>query len=172
MLWIRNVLKLRGNILIENENLLVDCLLNELLYSVMNAVNTVSRFSEMHDDYTVEQACNVELKADISRLKHKIQKDDHSEMIKRFSNLEVNHLNLQLKYQHLKERSGNNKSQTSQDAPEFDSFFEINKMKEQLQGNNNTIRQLRVKISHMNERRSEADCILDFKALDSQNIEL
>ncbi|GKC66220.1 hypothetical protein Tco_1098818, partial [Tanacetum coccineum] len=46
----------RKNLLIENENLIVDCLSNELLYSVMNVVNTVSRFSEMHDAYTVELA--------------------------------------------------------------------------------------------------------------------
>nr|GEW26924.1 integrase, catalytic region, zinc finger, CCHC-type, peptidase aspartic, catalytic [Tanacetum cinerariifolium] len=49
----------RKNLLIENENLIPDCLSNELLYSVMNFVNTVSRFSEMHDAYTVEQAQNV-----------------------------------------------------------------------------------------------------------------
>ncbi|GKB30719.1 retrovirus-related pol polyprotein from transposon TNT 1-94 [Tanacetum coccineum] len=45
-------------------------------------------------------------------------------------------------------------------------------MKEQLQGKNNTIRNLKEQISHMNERRSEADRNLDFKALDSQNIKL
>ncbi|GJV05155.1 retrovirus-related pol polyprotein from transposon TNT 1-94 [Tanacetum coccineum] len=149
----------RKNLLIENENLLADCLSNELLYIVMNAVNTVSRFSEMHDAYTVEQARNAELKAEISKLKHKIQKDDHSEMIKRFSNLEVNHLNLQLKYQHLKERFGNNKSQKTQDVPEFDLFFEINKIKEQLLGNYNTIRKLKVQISHMNERHKNATAL-------------
>ncbi|GJZ42560.1 retrovirus-related pol polyprotein from transposon TNT 1-94 [Tanacetum coccineum] len=111
----------RKNLLIENENLLVDCLSNELLYSVLNDVNI-------------------------------IQKDDHSEVIKHFSNLEVDPLNLQLKYQNLKEPFGNNKSQTSQDAPEFDSFIAINKMKKQLQGKDNTIRKLKVKISHMNEK--------------------
>ncbi|GJR89319.1 retrovirus-related pol polyprotein from transposon TNT 1-94 [Tanacetum coccineum] len=130
----------RKNLLIENKNLIADCLSNELLYSVMNVVNTVSRFSEMHDAYTVEQARMVELEAEISKLKHKIQKDDHSQMIKCFSNLEVDHLNLQLKHQHLKERFGNNKSNTSQDALAFDSFFEINKLKEQLQGKDNTVR--------------------------------
>ncbi|GJX31796.1 hypothetical protein Tco_0241651 [Tanacetum coccineum] len=133
----------RKNLLIENENLLADCLSSELLYSVMNAANTVSRFSKIHDAYIVEQARVVELGAEFSKLKHKIQKDDHSEMIKRFSNLK--------------------------DVPGFDLFFEINKMKEQLQGKNNTIRNLKVQISHMKERRSEADCNLDFKALDSQN---
>ncbi|GJX11749.1 hypothetical protein Tco_0201608 [Tanacetum coccineum] len=35
----------RKNLLIENENPIADCLSNELLYSVMNAVNIVSRFS-------------------------------------------------------------------------------------------------------------------------------
>ncbi|GJT11567.1 hypothetical protein Tco_0858609 [Tanacetum coccineum] len=133
----------RKNLLIENENLIADCLSNELLYSVMNVVNTISRFSEMHDVYTVEQARCLDIEAEISKLKHKIKKDDHIEMIKCFSNLEIDHLNLQLKYQNLKERFGNNKSQISQDTPEFDSFFEINKMKEQLQGNNNTIRKLK-----------------------------
>ncbi|GJU84229.1 hypothetical protein Tco_1291775 [Tanacetum coccineum] len=162
----------RKNLLIENENLIADCLSNELLYSVMNSVNTVSRFSELHDAYTVEQARNVELEAEISKLKYKIKKDDHSEMIKLFSILEVEHLNFQLKYQHLKERLENIKSQSSQDAPEFDSFFEINQLKEQLQGRGNTIRELKEKISHMSEKCSEADLILDSKALDSRNKEL
>ncbi|GJU27360.1 hypothetical protein Tco_1165981 [Tanacetum coccineum] len=78
--------------------------------NVMNDVNIVSRFSELHDTYTVGQARCLELKAEISKLKQKIEKDDHSEMIKRFSNLEIDHLNLKLKYQNLKERFGNNKS--------------------------------------------------------------
>ncbi|GJV90318.1 integrase, catalytic region, zinc finger, CCHC-type containing protein [Tanacetum coccineum] len=73
-----------------------------------------------------------------------IQKDDHDEMIKHFSKLEVEHLNLQLKYQHLKEHFGNKKSVTSSDAPAFESVF----------------------------KHSEADPILDFKALDSQNKDL
>ncbi|GJX17328.1 hypothetical protein Tco_0218160 [Tanacetum coccineum] len=137
----------RKNLLIENENLIADCLSNELLYSVMNAVNTVSRFSEMHDAYTVEQARCLKLEAEISKLKHKIKKDDHKHF-------------------------GNNKSRTSQDTPKSVLFFEINKMKEQLQGKKNTIRKLKDQTSHMNKRRGEADCILDFKALDSQNIEL
>ncbi|GKA42582.1 retrovirus-related pol polyprotein from transposon TNT 1-94 [Tanacetum coccineum] len=162
----------RKNLLIEYENLIADCLSNELLYSVMNDVNIVSRFSDLHDAYTVGQSHCLELEAEISKLKHKIEKDDYSEMIKRFSNLEIDYLNLQLKYQNLKERFRNNKSQTSQDAPEFDSFFKINKMKAYLQGKDNAIRKLKETISQMNKRRSEADRSLDIKALDSQNIEL
>ncbi|GKE56008.1 hypothetical protein Tco_1495193 [Tanacetum coccineum] len=129
----------RKNLLIKNENLIVDCLSNELLYSVMNNLNTVSRFSELHDAYTVEQARCLELEAGISKLKHKIQKDDQSDMIKHFSNLEIDHLNLLLKYQNLKERFGNNTSQSSQDTPKFDTVFEINKMKASLRGKDNAI---------------------------------
>ncbi|GKA65579.1 hypothetical protein Tco_0765286 [Tanacetum coccineum] len=169
MLWTSNVRTLKGKIF---SFLIADCLSNELLYSVMNNVNTVSRFFKLHDAYTVGQACCLELEAEISKLKHNIQKDDHSEMIKRFYNLEIDHLNLQLKYQNLKERFGINKSQPSQDTPEFDTVFEINKMKTSLQGKNNVIRKLKEKFSQMNKRRSEADRILDFKALDFQNTEL
>ncbi|GJS87179.1 retrovirus-related pol polyprotein from transposon TNT 1-94 [Tanacetum coccineum] len=141
----------RKNLLITNENLIVDCLTKDVFYTTKNYVLTVSRFSEMHDAYTIEHAHCQELEAELSKLKHKIQKDDHSEMIKCFSNLEIDHLNLQLNYQNLKERFGNNKSQPSQDAPEFDTVFKINKMKASLQGKDNTIRKLQVQISQLKE---------------------
>ncbi|GKA95043.1 hypothetical protein Tco_0817081, partial [Tanacetum coccineum] len=54
------------------------------------------------------------------------------------------------------------------DTPEFDSVFEINKMKASLQGKDNTIRKLKVQISQLKETRSEADRTLDFRALDFQ----
>ncbi|GJR20499.1 hypothetical protein Tco_0969026 [Tanacetum coccineum] len=50
----------RKNLLTENGNLIADCLSNELLYSVMNVVNTVSRFSKMHDAYTITRANTIE----------------------------------------------------------------------------------------------------------------
>nr|GEV96111.1 hypothetical protein [Tanacetum cinerariifolium] len=77
----------RKNLLTANENLIADCLSKEVFYIATNFMLTVSRFSEMHNAYTVAQAHCLELKAEISKLKHMIQKDDHSEMIKCFSNL-------------------------------------------------------------------------------------
>ncbi|GJV64374.1 retrovirus-related pol polyprotein from transposon TNT 1-94 [Tanacetum coccineum] len=140
----------RKNLLIANENLIADFLSKEVFYNATNFVLTVSRFSELHA-YTVEQARCLELEAELSKLKHKIQKDDHSEMMKCFSNLEIDHLNLQLKYQHLKERLGKNKSRPSQDTPEFDTVFKINKIKASLQGKDNTIMKLKVQISQLKE---------------------
>ncbi|GJV19619.1 hypothetical protein Tco_1368639 [Tanacetum coccineum] len=56
----------------------------------------------------------------------------------------------------------------AEDTLEFDTVFEINKMKASLQGKDNTIRKLKVQISQLKETRSEADRTLDFRALDFQ----
>ncbi|GJZ67878.1 hypothetical protein Tco_0631118 [Tanacetum coccineum] len=109
----------RKNILIKNNNLIADCLSKEVLY--------VARFTEMHDTHTVAQARCLERETELSKLHDKIQKDDHNELVKCFPNLEVNHLNLQLMYQHPKESFGNNKSLPARDAPDFDSVFVIEK---------------------------------------------
>ncbi|GJW66690.1 retrovirus-related pol polyprotein from transposon TNT 1-94 [Tanacetum coccineum] len=109
------------NLLIENENLIVDCLSKDVFYTATNFVLTVSRFSDMHDAYTAAQKRIAKLEAENSNLTHKIQNDDHD-------------------YQHLKEHCGNKKSVTSSDAPAFDPVFVIENLKEQLQGRGNLIR--------------------------------
>ncbi|GJU98019.1 retrovirus-related pol polyprotein from transposon TNT 1-94 [Tanacetum coccineum] len=104
--------------------------------------------------------------------RNKIQNDDHDSMIKHFSKLEVEHFNLQLKYQNLKERFGNKKPVTSSDAPSFDSLFVIGKLNEQIQSRGNTIRELKEKISRLTKKNSDTDPIFDLKALVSQNKDL
>ncbi|GJR53401.1 integrase, catalytic region, zinc finger, CCHC-type containing protein [Tanacetum coccineum] len=135
-----------------------------------NVVNM--KFTEMHDAHTVVQARYLELEVELSKLNDKVQKDDHTELVKRFSNLKVNHLNLQLKFQHLKESFGNNTSLPARDAPDFDSVFVIEKIKASIQGKDNTIKKLRMQISQLKETRSEADRTLDFRALDFQITQL
>ncbi|GJU23724.1 retrovirus-related pol polyprotein from transposon TNT 1-94, partial [Tanacetum coccineum] len=80
-------------------------------------------FTEMHDAHTIVEARCLELEAELSNLRDKIQNDNHNELVKHFSNLEVNHLNLQLKYQNLKESFANNPSTPARDTPDFDSAF-------------------------------------------------
>ncbi|GKC60590.1 retrovirus-related pol polyprotein from transposon TNT 1-94 [Tanacetum coccineum] len=111
----------------------------------------------MHEAHTIVQTRCLELEAELSKLRDKVQKDDHTELVKRFSNLEVNHLNLQLKYQNLKESFGNNPSPPARDTPDFDSVFVIEKMKASIQGKDNAIKKLRMQISQLKETRSEAD---------------
>ncbi|GJX26475.1 hypothetical protein Tco_0232771 [Tanacetum coccineum] len=143
----------KKNLLIENENLIANCLSNQLLFAV-------------------EQSRCLDLEAEISKLQNENQNDVNNEMIKDFNKLVVKYLNLQLKYQHFQENFGNNKSQTSQSAPEVDSLFKINNLKEQLQEKDNTIRNLKEQVSKLNDRLSEADCTQGVKALDSKNLEL
>nr|GEX68460.1 hypothetical protein [Tanacetum cinerariifolium] len=78
----------RKNLLIENENLIVDCLSKDV-YTTTNFMLTVSRFFDMHDAYTAAQKRITELEAKNSNMKNKIQNDDHDEMIKHFSKLEI-----------------------------------------------------------------------------------
>ncbi|GJR81018.1 hypothetical protein Tco_0151803 [Tanacetum coccineum] len=162
----------RKNLLLENENLIAECLSKDVFYTVTNYMLTVSRFFDMHDAYTAAQKHIAELKAENSSMKNKIQNDDHDEMIKHLSKIELEHLNLQLKYQHLKEHFGNKKSVTSLDVPAFDSVFVIGQLEERLQGRGNTIRELKEKISRLTKKNNEAHPMLDFKASDSQNKDL
>nr|GFB13289.1 hypothetical protein [Tanacetum cinerariifolium] len=78
----------RKNILIANDTLFANCLSKEVFYIATNFELNVSRFFEMHEAHTVVQACFLELETKLSKLKDKIQKDDHDVMVKCFSNLE------------------------------------------------------------------------------------
>ncbi|GJS07064.1 hypothetical protein Tco_0363860 [Tanacetum coccineum] len=117
----------RKNLLITNENLIAECLSKDVFYTATDSVLNVSRFSDMHDAFTIAQKRIADLESENFNLRNKIQNDDHDSMIKHFSKLEVEHFNLQLKYQNLKERFGNKKPVTSSDAPSFDSLFVIGK---------------------------------------------
>ncbi|GJY39021.1 hypothetical protein Tco_0425385 [Tanacetum coccineum] len=69
-------------------NLIADCLSKKVFYNAMNSELTVSRFTEIHAAHTIVQACCLELEAELSKLLDKVQKDDHAELVKHFSNLE------------------------------------------------------------------------------------
>ncbi|GJZ43463.1 hypothetical protein Tco_0590718 [Tanacetum coccineum] len=124
----------RKNLLIANDNLIADCLSKEVFYIVTNSELTVSIFTKMHEAHTFVQTRCLELEAELSKLRDKVQRDDHTELVKHFSNLEVNHLNLQLKYQNLKKSFGNDPSPPDRDTLDFDSVFVIEKMKVSIQG--------------------------------------
>ncbi|GJV55686.1 hypothetical protein Tco_1456691 [Tanacetum coccineum] len=160
------------NLLIANNNLIADCLSKKVFYVATNSELNVSSFTYLHDTHTSLKARCLEVEVELSNLRDKIQKDNHNELIKRFSNLEVNHLNLQLKYQNLKESFETNTSPPAQDIPDFDSVFVIEKMKASIQGKDNSIKKLRMQISQLKETRSEADRTTDFRTLDFQITQL
>ncbi|GJZ87508.1 hypothetical protein Tco_0659118 [Tanacetum coccineum] len=79
----------RKNLLIVNDNLIADCLSKEVFYIATNSELTVSRFTEMHEAHTNVQTRCLELEAELSKLRDKVQNDDHTELVKRFFNLET-----------------------------------------------------------------------------------
>ncbi|GJS94712.1 retrotransposon protein, putative, ty1-copia subclass [Tanacetum coccineum] len=110
----------RKNLLITNENLIANCIAQDVFYTVTDSALSASRFHDLSTAYNVAMNRVVELESENSRLLRKIKHDDHDTMIKAFSKLEVAHVNLQLKQQHLKENVNNLKSKSPRDVPEFD----------------------------------------------------
>ncbi|GJY12797.1 retrovirus-related pol polyprotein from transposon TNT 1-94 [Tanacetum coccineum] len=137
-----NVLEIeKKNLLIENENLIVNCLSTQLLYDV-------------------EKSRCLDLEADMSKV--------HDES-KHISKLEGECLTLQLKYQHLQESFDNNKSHTVQEAPDFNSFFKIKNLEHQIQEKDNVIRHLKDLVANVNDRSCEPYNAKDVTALIEQN---
>ncbi|GJS74447.1 hypothetical protein Tco_0707288 [Tanacetum coccineum] len=131
----------KKNLLIENENLIVNCLSTQLLYDV-------------------EKSRCLDLEADMSKV------HDESKLI---SKLEREYLNLQLKYQHLQESFDNKNSQASQEAPDFNSFFKIKNLEHQIQEKDNVIRNLKDLVANVNDRSCEPYNAKDVTALIEQN---
>ncbi|GJW64757.1 hypothetical protein Tco_0116641 [Tanacetum coccineum] len=115
----------RKNLLITNENLIANCIAQDVFYTVTDSTLSASRFNDLSTAYNVAMNRVVDLESENSRLLGKIEHDDHDTMIKAFSKLEVAHVNLQLKQQHLKENANNLKTKSPRDVPEFDVFFEL-----------------------------------------------
>ncbi|GJU74091.1 retrovirus-related pol polyprotein from transposon TNT 1-94 [Tanacetum coccineum] len=135
--------------------LIAKCLSQDVFYTVTDSALTASQFHELSIVYNVAKTRAVELEDENLNLHKKIQNDDHDNMVKHLSRLEVDNLNLQLKYQHLKDRIETSKSRTSKDAPEFDAFFELNEKDAQLQTHRNTIRKLKAQISQLKANKSD-----------------
>nr|GEV58652.1 retrovirus-related Pol polyprotein from transposon TNT 1-94 [Tanacetum cinerariifolium] len=115
----------RKNLLIANDNLIAECLSKEVFSVATNSELNVARFTEMHVAHTSVKTRCLELEAELSNLHDKRHNDNHDELFKNFSNLEVHHLNLQLKYQNLKDSFGNNPPTPDKDTLDFDSVFVI-----------------------------------------------
>nr|GEX75602.1 hypothetical protein [Tanacetum cinerariifolium] len=133
----------RKNLLITNDNLIVECLSQEVFFVATNSKLNVARFTEMHVANTTIDARCLALEAKLANLHDTNNHDNQKELINHFSKLKVSHLNLQLKYQNLKDNIGNNPPTPDKDTPNFDSVFVIGKMQASLQGKDNIIRQLK-----------------------------
>nr|GEY62692.1 putative ribonuclease H-like domain-containing protein [Tanacetum cinerariifolium] len=158
----------RKNLLIANDNLIAECLSKEVFSLVMKSELNVARFAEMYVANTSVEARCLALEAELATLRDKSHQENQGELIKHFSKLEVDHLNLQLKYQNLKESIGNNPPTPEKDTLDFDFVFVIGKMQAFLQGKDNVIRQLKKQLSELQVTSSDTECTVKVQTTDSQ----
>ncbi|GJR92260.1 retrovirus-related pol polyprotein from transposon TNT 1-94 [Tanacetum coccineum] len=137
----KNLIIEKKNILIKNDSLIAECLERDIYSIVLYSDVAVTPISNCScDDLRLE--CDREhnkvlkLEAEISKQKRLITESE-----KRFAFLEQNYVNLQLKFQNYK--------QCSDTSSASNAIFEINKLRDQLQGKDTTIRNLDAQINIM-----------------------
>ncbi|GJY70050.1 hypothetical protein Tco_0473032 [Tanacetum coccineum] len=77
--WSKDVLKMKAEALKEQT-------------TPSRPIKALMVFTEMHDAHTVVQAHCLELEAELPKLHDKVQKDDYTELVKRFSKIEITQL--------------------------------------------------------------------------------
>nr|GFA89561.1 hypothetical protein [Tanacetum cinerariifolium] len=140
----------------------------EVFCVATNSELNVARFTDMHVANTNAETRCLALKAELANLRETNNQDNQMELINHFSKLKVSHLNLQLKYQNLKDQIGNSPPTPDKDTPDFDSVFVIDKMQASLQGKDNVIRQLKKELSQLQVTRRDTDRALRVQTIDSQ----
>ena len=154
-----------------NENLLARCVAQDVYFTATDSTLTACQFQTFSNALHVTQNRVIELEGENSRLLEKIQKDDHDNMVKHFSKLEVENINLQLKIQHLEEKLKKPNNKTSWEVSKFNAHTEIRNRDEQIQAHMNTIRKLKVEIAQLKSLKSDRCGNLNPKFLDSQNFQ-
>ncbi|GJV90271.1 integrase, catalytic region, zinc finger, CCHC-type containing protein [Tanacetum coccineum] len=155
----------KKNLLIINECLIAECLEKDICSIVLTSDIVVPPSSNcLCED--LRSACDrehtkvLELEAEISKQKQLITESE-----KRFAFLEQNYVCLQLKFQNYK--------QCIDTSSASNAIFEINKLRQQLQGKDDTIRNLDAQINIMKVLKvgsTEGSC--DQQALDTDRIQL
>nr|GEY43511.1 hypothetical protein [Tanacetum cinerariifolium] len=77
------------NILIANDNLIAECLSQEVFCMATNSELNVARFSEIHVANTTAEICCLALEAELANLRETNNHDNQKELINHFSKLET-----------------------------------------------------------------------------------
>lgn len=160
----------RKNTRIMNENLIANCIAQDVFYTVTDSALSAKQSHEISVTLNVFQNRVIELEGENLRLHTKIQNDDHDNMARNFSKLEVDNLSLQLQYQHLEESIKLSNAKTSSDAPEFETCFELSKKDDVIQAHSNTIRKLKAQIAQLKSNMGNVDNNSHLMSPDSHNV--
>nr|GEW00322.1 putative reverse transcriptase domain-containing protein [Tanacetum cinerariifolium] len=151
---------------IKNKNPLIqnECLLAE---SVSKDICSIVLTFDIPVRMSVEPK-NLELEAEILKVKQLLVEKE-----KRCSFIETEYQKLELKFQKYKACFENLQVCNNSNSPEFNVFFKINKLKDQLQGKDDLIGKLKVQINNMKEVSVGPNLsTLEFQALEIENTQL
>nr|GFB42243.1 hypothetical protein [Tanacetum cinerariifolium] len=135
----------KKNLLIKNDCLIAECLEKDICSIILSSNLVVHPSLDSSDCMLVELRTNcdrehskvLELEAEVLKRQHMLTESE-----KRCALLENKHVNLQLKFQKYKECLQSQKRCDSSNYTASNAIFEINKLKDQLQGKDETIRNL------------------------------
>nr|GEX56814.1 uncharacterized mitochondrial protein AtMg00810-like [Tanacetum cinerariifolium] len=135
----------KKNLLIKNDCLIAECLEKDICSIVLSSNLVVPPSLNSLDCTLVKLRTNcdrehskvLELEAEVLKRQHMLTESE-----KRCSFLENEHVNLQLKFQKYKECLQSQKRCDSSNYTASNAIFEINRLKDQLQGKDETIRNL------------------------------
>ncbi|GJT24405.1 retrovirus-related pol polyprotein from transposon TNT 1-94 [Tanacetum coccineum] len=155
----------KKNLLIKNDCLIAECLEKDICSIVFTSDSVVPPSSNcLCED--IRSACDrehtkvLELEAEVFKQQKMVIESE-----KRNSHLQKNHIDLQLKFQNYK--------QCIDTSSASNAIFEINKLRKQLQGKDDTIRNLETQINitrMLNVGSTEGSC--DQQALETDRIQL
>ncbi|GJS30868.1 hypothetical protein Tco_0491488 [Tanacetum coccineum] len=155
----------KKNLLIRNDGLIAECLEKDICSIVLTSDIVVPPSSNcLCED--IRSACDrehtkvLELEAEVFKQQKMVIESE-----KRNSHLQKNHIDLQLKFQNYK--------QCIDTSSASNAIFEINKLRKQLQGKDDTIRNLETQINitrMLNVGSTEGSC--DQQALETDRIQL
>ncbi|GJU08696.1 retrovirus-related pol polyprotein from transposon TNT 1-94 [Tanacetum coccineum] len=137
----------KKNLLIRNDGLIAECLEKDICSIVLTSDIVVPPSSnclceELRSNCDREHSKVVELEAEILKKQQMLNESE-----KRCAFIEKNHVNLQVKFQKYKECLQNQRVCDNTNSTASNAIFEINKLKDQLQGKDDTIRNLQTQIN-------------------------
>ncbi|GJV52593.1 integrase, catalytic region, zinc finger, CCHC-type containing protein [Tanacetum coccineum] len=133
----------------ENDHLFELLLSQDIVYICVNSLATRSNFREMKQSYIDEYNETLELKAQLAKKEHMIEKTVFNELALRCSRLKNRCVSLELKLKHQKESFMNTRPLNNQDALEFQEFFIINYLQAKLKAKDVSIANLKKHIADL-----------------------
>ncbi|GJR94736.1 hypothetical protein Tco_0266910 [Tanacetum coccineum] len=133
----------------ENDHLFKLLLSQDIVHICVNSLANLTNYGKIEHDYIDEYTENLVLKVELAKMEHMVEKKVFNEVVLRCSRLKNRCVTLELKLQHQKESSLNNKPLNNQNAPEIQEFFNINEWQAKLEEKDVSISKLKKHIKNL-----------------------